>query len=70
MTQASHLPPEMRLLMQSAGEVAQRWRQRAEELRTIASNIGHPNAAQDLFVLADRWEAMAERAEQRAAGKV
>jgi hypothetical protein len=66
MTQVPNLPPELRSLMESAGEIARRWRQRADELRTIASNIGHPSAAKDLMALAERWDAMAERAEQRA----
>ena len=62
----THLPPELRSLMESAGEIARRRRKRADELRAIASNIEHPTAARDLMVLADRWDAMAERAEQRA----
>jgi hypothetical protein len=52
--------------MESDEEVAQRWRLRAEELRAMASAIGHPTAAAELKALATKWDVMVKEAEERA----
>jgi hypothetical protein len=52
---------------ESPQALAQRWRQRAEELRGIAALMEHPIAARDIADLAQRWDVMARHAEERAA---
>jgi hypothetical protein len=42
------------------------WRDRAEELRTIAAGMNEPTAKRDLTDLASKWERMAAKAESDA----
>jgi predicted secreted protein len=43
----------------------ERWRKRAEKLRAIAVEIADPNLRARLFRIADGYDVLAERAEQR-----
>jgi hypothetical protein len=56
--------------MERADDAARRWRERAVELRMIAETMADPTAVGDLYELANKWEAMARHAEERAADKV
>jgi len=47
-------------------EQARSWRARADEIRAVAEQMGHPLAKEELFRLAEQWDAMAEDSEQRA----
>jgi len=47
-------------------EQARSWRARADEIRAVAEQMGHPLAKEDLFRVARQWDAMALDAEQRA----
>ena len=44
----------------------QRWRKRGEKLRTIAAEVADPNLRARLLRIADGYDLLAERAEQRA----
>jgi hypothetical protein len=44
----------------------ERWRKRGEKLRTIAAEIADPNLRARLLRIADGYDLLAERAEQRA----
>jgi hypothetical protein len=44
----------------------ERWRKRAEKLRAIAADVADPNLRARLFRIADGYDVLAERAEQRA----
>jgi hypothetical protein len=44
---------------------AAHWRQRAEELRTIAESMRNRSASETLFQLATELDGMAERLERR-----
>ena len=48
---------------------AKRWRERAEEARTIAATLNDPVAKRMMLDIAESYEKLAERAEQRAADK-
>jgi hypothetical protein len=47
-------------------EQARHWRARADEIRAVAEQMGHPLAKEDLFRVARLWDAMALETEQRA----
>jgi hypothetical protein len=49
----------------------ERWRKRAEKLRAIAADVADPSLRARLFRIADGYDVLAERAEQRerTAGK-
>jgi hypothetical protein len=47
-------------------EQARNWRARADEIRAVAEQMGHPLAKEDLFRIARQWDAMAMDSEQRA----
>jgi hypothetical protein len=47
---------------------ARRWRQKAEELRTVADQIANPFARDSLRRMADTYETLAAQAEKRSAG--
>lgn len=44
----------------------ERWRKRAEKLRAIAADVADPNLRARLFRIADGYDVLAGRAEQRA----
>ena len=46
-------------------QIAKGYRDRAEELRTLARSFEHHGARLDLITLAENWERMAERIEAR-----
>jgi hypothetical protein len=48
--------------MEGYGDRAQRWRERAEELRNIADEVNSPSR-RNLLDAADEWLELAERAE-------
>jgi len=43
----------------------ERWRKRAEKLRAIAADVADPNLSARLFRIADGYDVLAERVEQR-----
>jgi hypothetical protein len=45
-----------------------RWRQRAEEMRTIADDMKVQDTRDKMFRIAKDYDVLAERAEQRAKG--
>lgn len=47
----------------------ERWRRRAEELRTMADQFGIPSAQETLRRLASDYEQLADDAEARLAGR-
>jgi hypothetical protein len=47
-------------------EQARHWRARADEIRAVAEQMGHPLAREDLFRVARMWDSMALESEQRA----
>jgi hypothetical protein len=54
-------------LIVSAEEKIRRWRLRAEEMRTMASGMQHPDVSRDLVGAASALDRMAGRAEQKQA---
>jgi hypothetical protein len=48
---------------------ARRWRMRAEEYRVVADAMTNDSARQTYLRLAQNYEGLADRAEQRAAGR-
>jgi hypothetical protein len=51
-------------------ETAQGYRQRAEELRRLATNFRHEGSRIDLIEVAEKWERMAERLKTAQKGDV
>jgi hypothetical protein len=45
------------------------WRERAEEARILGEDMGDPFARRTMFGIADAYERMAERAEERLSGR-
>jgi hypothetical protein len=45
------------------------WRERAEEARILAEELRDPDARRTMFGIADVYERMAERAEDRLSGR-
>jgi hypothetical protein len=46
------------------------WRERAKEVRAVADKIEDPESKRELIAIADRYEAMAERADARASAQL
>jgi hypothetical protein len=42
------------------------WRERAEELRSVAESVGDPHARASLLAIAEDYEKLAARAEERS----
>jgi hypothetical protein len=49
---------------------ANRWRKRAEELRTLAGAFGNQKARDDLLNVARQWDQMADQDDRRSATEV
>jgi DNA mismatch repair ATPase MutS len=47
-----------------------RWRRRAEEARALAEQIADPEAKRTMLKNADDYERLAQRAQERAAGRL
>jgi hypothetical protein len=48
---------------------ANRWRKRAEELRTLAGAFGNQKARDDLLNVARQWDQMADQDDRRVAAE-
>jgi hypothetical protein len=52
-------------MSEGPAELARRWRERAQKIRSVAEGMDDPTAQADLYLVATKWEVLASNADAR-----